>query len=58
MSVHTTYDEKRDNLRNELNECVKLAKELLNEDIWGYDEMRADYAIDIYQAVKKARDSV
>lgn len=31
MSVHTTYDEMRDNLRNELSKCLKLAKDLLDE---------------------------
>lgn len=42
-----------------LNECLKLAKELVvGEDIWGYDEMRDGYALDVYQAVKKARDEV
>jgi hypothetical protein len=58
MGVYTDYDQRRDNLREELNECLKLAKELLDEDIWGYNEMRTDYAIDVYQAVKKARDTV
>ncbi|MDD4000582.1 MAG: hypothetical protein PHX62_06795 [Bacilli bacterium] len=58
MSVRTTYDEKRDELRDQLAECLKLAKELLDEDIWGYDEMRSDYAIDVYKAVKTARDII
>lgn len=35
-----------------------MAKELFNEDIWGYKDMREDYDIDVYQAVKKARDAV
>ncbi|MCY9738178.1 hypothetical protein M5X17_31285 [Paenibacillus alvei] len=58
MGVYTTYDEKRDELKAKLNECVRLARELLDEDIWGYDEMKDDYAIDVYAAVKKARDKV
>ena len=58
MSVITTYDEKRDELREALKYCVKLAKALLDEDLWGYDEMREDYALDVYTAVKKARDAV
>jgi|GEM_PF-6841032 len=58
MSVITTYDEKRDRLRDELTDCLKLAKELLDEDIWGYDEMKDDYAMNVYTAVKKARDAV
>ena len=58
MGVYTTYDEKRDELRRKLNECLSMARNLLNEDIWGHEDMREDYAIDVYQAVKKARDSV
>lgn len=58
MGVYTTYDEKREYLREQLNDCLKEAKELLNEEIWGYSDMREDYAIDVYQAIKKARDAV
>lgn len=58
MSVHTIYDEKRDRLRDALTECVDMARELLDEGIWGYDEMREDYALDLYVAVKKTRDLV
>ena len=58
MSVITTYDEKRDQLRDELSDCLRMAKELLDEDIWGYDEMKDDYAMNVYMAVKKARDVV
>lgn len=58
MSVHTTYDDMRDNLRDKLSECLKMAKEMLDEDIWGYNEMRTDYATDVYVAVKKAKDMV
>lgn len=58
MGVITTYDEKREYLRSRLTECLSLAKELLDEDTWGYKDMKEDYAIDVYQAVKKARDAV
>jgi hypothetical protein len=59
MGVYTDYDRKRDELRNMLNECLDLAREMLSdEDIWGYDEMHEDYAVDVFQTVKKARDSV
>lgn len=58
MSVHTTYDSMRDNLRNKLNECLQLSKEMLDEDIWGYDEMKNDYAIELYVSIKKAKDMV
>lgn len=58
MGVYTTYDERRDDLREKLNECLRMAKGLLDEDIWGYDEMNEDYSIELYQAVKRARDAV
>lgn len=58
MGVYTTYDEKRDNLREKLDECVRMARELLDEDMWGYEEMIEDYALDLYQAIKKARKMV
>lgn len=59
MSVQTTYDDMRDYLKDVLDKCLRLVKDLLvGEDIWGHDEMRRDYLIDLYQAVKNARDSV
>jgi hypothetical protein len=58
MGVITTYDEKRDALRDRLNESLRLAKELLDEDTWGYENMKEDYAVDVYMAVRKARDAV
>lgn len=59
MSVQTSYDDMRDELRNELNKCLRLAKELVvGEDIYGYDDMRDGYAMDVYIKVKDARDTV
>lgn len=48
MSVNTTYDEMRDKLRDKVKECVEIARDLLDESIWGYEDMREDYAIEIY----------
>lgn len=58
MSVHTTYDGMRNALRDQLSDCLGLARELLDENTWGYEDMRSDYALDVYLVVKKARDSV
>lgn len=58
MSIHTSYDEIRDDLRNKLTECLEIARNLLDETIWGYEEMKKDYATDVYVAVKKARDEI
>lgn len=58
MSVFTSYDIIRDNLRDKLTECLDIAKNLLDESVWGYEEMRKDYAIDVYKAIKNVRDEV
>ena len=58
MGVYTIYDEKRDELRSQLNDCLELAREMLDESIWGYDEMKDGYALEVYMAIKKARDEV
>lgn len=58
MSIQTTYDNMRDELRNKLVECLELSREMLNENIWGYDELSKDYALNIYSAIKKVKDEV
>lgn len=59
MSVYTTYDEKRDELKLELLRCLKLAKELVvGDDIWGYENVREGYAMEVYLAIKKAIDEI
>lgn len=35
MGVCTSYDEIRESLRDKLDECMKLAKLLLDDDVWG-----------------------
>ena len=42
--VTTAYDEIRKELRDKLSECVKLALQLQDETIWGYDQMKEGYA--------------
>ena len=59
MSVHTEYDEKRDWLRSELEDCLEYAKDkLFDKNIWGYDDMRSDYAAEVLDAIQKAIDSI
>jgi hypothetical protein len=58
MSVQTTYDEMRDRLRNDLDNCLEQSIELLKTKCWGYDEMRSGYAIELYQKIMEARDAV
>ena len=61
MSVYTTYDEIRDNLKSQLNDCVKLASELQNENIWGYEDMSEEYKDNILEAlilIQKAKRKI
>lgn len=58
MGVYTTYDEMRDDLREELNRCLIKAKRLMDEDTWGYENGSDEYAMKVYLAIKKARDSI
>lgn len=59
MSVQTTYDDMRDDLKEALDECLnKAGKLVVGKDIWGYNEMRKGYAVDVYQAVLKAYETV
>lgn len=59
MSIYTDYDRKRDELKDDLRDCLSKAKELVVEkDIWGYDHMEEGYAIGIYSAIKQAIDKI
>lgn len=56
--VHTQYDETRYEVREKLTECLDKARALLNENALGYNEMKPNYAIDLYVAIKNVRDMV
>jgi len=59
MSVITTYDNMRDELKSTLEKALKQSKELvMGDDIWGYDEMRDGYAMELYTKIKSAIDAV
>lgn len=58
MSVHTTYDEMRDEIEEDLNRVLEKVVKMFDENIWGYKDMRKDYIIDVYIAVKSARDKI
>lgn len=58
MGVVTSYDERRNELRDKLSKCLEMARDILDENIWGYSDMKDDYAFDVFTAVKKARDAV
>lgn len=53
--MSTTYDSMRDELREDLEKCLKKAVGLLDgKDVWGYDHMMDGYALEVYLAVEKA----
>lgn len=57
--VITTYDEKREVLRTKLKEALEYSREnLLNPNIWGYEDMRQSYAVEVYNAIYAALDKV
>lgn len=58
MGVNTPYDNLIENLHNKLSECLEIARQMLDEDIWGYHDRDIDYAITVYLAIKNARDKV
>lgn len=58
MGVTTTYDEMRYKLLSDMDDCLEQARELLNTNIYGYDEMKEDYALDLYVAIKRVKDMI
>ena len=56
--IETTYDGLRDELRCKLKECEALAKRMMDPTIWGYDDMKKGYDLEVYTAVRKAREAV
>lgn len=58
MAVYTEYDRRRDKLKRKLKMCLEDARELLDPDIWGYEDMRKDYGIDVYKAIKDAYETI
>lgn len=39
MSVTKTFDDKREELKNQLTLSIKLIHDLLSEDVWEYSSM-------------------
>jgi hypothetical protein len=59
VSVHTEYDEKRDFLRDMVNDCIEYARQnLLDTSVWGYNEMRSGYELEVYKKLIEARDAI
>jgi len=51
MGVTTTYDEIRFELKEKLNECIRIALKLQDEDIWGYDHMKDGYSDEMLEVL-------
>lgn len=59
MSVRTAMDDKYDNLKEELDQLIKKAKELMcDEETWGWDDYREGYREDVYIALRTARKMI
>ena len=59
MSVPTTYEEKRNELKEKLEECLKISENLvMSKDAFGYAERRRGYAIDVYQSIHQTIETI
>ena len=58
MGVQTAYEDRRNDLRDELRKCLRMAKEMFDGSIWGYDDMDEDYIFNVFMLIKKAKDSI
>ena len=54
----TEYDKKRYALAEKLKSCVEDARELLDMNISGYENMYKEYATDVYKAILDAYHKV
>lgn len=43
MSVDTTADEKRDEVKKHVEQSLSLLKEIIVDEVWGYDDFSSDY---------------
>ncbi len=43
MSVRTTADEKRDEAKEHINDALKCLTEIIDDEIWGYEDYNEDY---------------
>jgi len=58
MSVNTTYSEMADSLNDKLDECIDIARRMLDRDIWGHDEYQERRDLEQYIALRNVKDSV
>lgn len=59
MSVRTTMDEQYDKLKDDLDELINKAIEMMcDNETWGHDEYRKGYRQDVVLALKEARDKI
>ena len=58
MSVNTEFVEKRNLLEKRLIECEKIAREMLDPDMWGAKDWKDDYPLRIYQAIREAQKKI
>lgn len=61
MSVTTSYDEIRIELKDKLKECTRLALQLQDENIWGYEQMKISYSdemLEVLVLITKARKKI
>lgn len=50
MSVNTTMDELRDKLKSSLKEAIDTLTSILDDETWGYGDMKEEWLADMANA--------
>ena len=55
MSVITTYGKMCDELTEKVDECIEIARKLMDKELWGYDEYKEGKDLEQFLALREAR---
>jgi len=55
MSVRTSADEKRDEAKDHIVDAIKRLTEIVNDEIWGYDDYNEEYKDKLDESISLLR---
>lgn len=55
MSVRTSADEKRDEAKDHIADALKCLTEIVNDEIWGYDDYNEEYKDKLDESISLLR---
>jgi hypothetical protein len=58
MSVNTTYSEMADDLLKKIDECIETARQMMDKEIWGYDDYSAGRDLEQFLALRDVRTKI